>query len=182
MKSALACLCYCFALGCAAQDLPVEVTPITLNFEAGAAFYEDWPSGKTIHSGVGYIKPFGSADYSCGVDYAESKDFPSPAGAHDWLVDHSIDKNPLFCVYRLATGDIYAWDYLVGHAYIVPEQDGRNSEVVNIVVGGSGQFTGASGVWVGTTDGRGQVQPIREDLSLPQSIMKLMDGYIRIAQ
>jgi len=182
MKSFPFILSSFITLNCVAQDLPVEVTPITLNFEAGAAFYEDWSSGTTIHSGVGYIKPFGSASYSCGIDYVESKNFPAPEGAHDWMVDHSIDKNPLFCVYRLSTGDIYAWDYLVGHAYIVPEQDGRNSEVVNIVVGGSGDFAGASGVWVGTTDGRGQVQSIREDLSLPQSIMKLMDGYIRITQ
>ena len=163
-----------------AQNLPVEVTPVELAFEAGAGFHRDWSSGTTIHSGIGYLKPFGPASYSCGREYDEAEDFPEPPGAHEWMVEHSIDGGAIFCVYSLPRGDIYAWDYMVGHSYIEPELNGRNSTVVNIVVGGTGPFENASGIWVGTTDGAGETIKVNERHAWPQSIMKLMDGYVRV--
>jgi hypothetical protein len=180
MKSFITFLLGLAVLSAVARDLPVEVTPVELAFEAGASFHKDWSSGTTIHSGIGYLKPFGPASYSCGLDYDEAEDFPEPPGAHEWMLDKSIEDSAIFCVYSLAQGDIYAYDYLVGHSYIEPELNGRNSTVVNLVVGGTGPFENASGVWVGTTDGAGETIKVNERLAWPQSIMKLMDGYIRI--
>lgn len=157
------------------------LTPVRVEFEAGAGFFEAWSSGTTFHAGIGYIKPFGAARYSCGTGYAEAREHPSPPGIAQWFAANAIDQNPLFCVYRLKDGDLYAYDYLIGHVQLDPPNDVRNDEVVNLVIGGSGRFRGASGVWTGTTDGRGTLVEVRSGYRLPATILKLMDGYVRDA-
>ncbi|MCC7463975.1 MAG: hypothetical protein IT480_16125 [Gammaproteobacteria bacterium] len=164
-----------------AAGVDPAVTLVRVQFEAGAAWFQPWSSGTTFHAGSGYIKPFGAASYSCGTGYAEASRHPAPAGVAAWFAAHAIDQNPLFCVYRLKDGDLYVYDYLIGHVQLDAASDVRSDAVVNIVVGGSGIFSGASGVWTGTTDGRGVLTAVRPDYRLPASILKLMDGYLRHA-
>lgn len=182
---ALACVAaFAAAPAPAADSTPAAdpaVTTVRVEFEAGAGFFVPWSSGTTFHAGIGYIKPWGAASYSCGTGYAEAREHPAPAGFAAWFTAHSIDDNPLFCVYRLDDGDLYAYDYLIGHAQLDAARDVRNDEVVNIIVGGTRRFQGASGVWTGTTDGRGAMQEVRGAYSLPATILKLMDGYVREA-
>ena len=160
-----------------AADLPI--TSVQIEFEAGYSFFQPWTSGTTYHVGVGYIKPFGAASYTCGTGYKEAEKYPVPSGLEKWFISNSIDKNPLFCIYHLKDGDIFVRDYLIGHEKLDPTNNVRNDEVVDIVLGGSGNYRNASGVWTGTTDGRGDMKEVRPGYKLPASILKLMDGYIR---
>ena len=163
----------------AAEDGQAGITTIEMQLEAGSGFYDAWPSGTTIHSGVGYIRPYGSADYWCGVDYDEEALFPSAREDMHWLLENSRDSNPLFCIYRLEGGDLHVLDVLVG---TISRGEGfeKVDTIVNVVVGGTGEFEGASGVWVGTTSGRGEASEVAPGRSLPASILKLMQGYVRV--
>ena len=156
-----------------------NITPVKLQFEAGSGFFKPWPTGTTYHSGIGYIEPFGAASYTCGTGYKEVADYPLPESLKTWFAAHSDDKNPLFCVYRLKDGDIYAYDYLIGHIKNAPENNEHVDEIVNIVTGGTGAYKDASGIWSGTTPGRGEMKEVRPGYKLPDSILKLLDGYIR---
>ena len=162
-----------------AQDAAV-ITPVDVQLEAGSGFYQPWPSGQTIHAGVGYIQPFGAADYWCGTGYGEAAAYPDARQAMAWLLPHAIDSNPLFCIYRLPQGDLHVFDVLVGTI----ERSGSGIEkvdsVVNMVVGGTGEFARASGVWVGTTSGRGETTEVGGGIRLPASILKLMQGYVQV--
>ncbi len=164
----------------AAQDSEFSITTIEMQLEAGSAFYDAWPSGTTIHSGVGYIRPYGAADYWCGVNYEEAQAYPDRLAQNAELLAHSRDGNPLFCIYRMEQGDIYALDVLVGNVERTGKGIERLDTVVNVVLGGSGAFAGASGIWVGTTAGRGEGSEVAEGITLPASILKLMDGYVRV--
>lgn len=155
-------------------------TPISLQMEAGFSFFHPWSSGQTYHSGIGYIKPYGAAEYSCGTGYKEADAAPVNAALQSYLLQHADDTNPLFCVYRLADGDLYTLDVLVGGVQRDDSHDVRVDEVLNVVLGGTGKFQGASGFWVGSTAGRGKMQAIRANWSLPNSILKIMDGYVRL--
>lgn len=164
----------------AAQEAAPTITPIDMRLEAGAAFYDPWPSGTTIHSGVGYIDPYGAVDYWCGVDYAEAATFPDRLEQNAELLANSRDGNPLFCIYRADAGDIYVLDVLIGSIQRREGSIERVDAVVNVVLGGTGDFAGASGVWVGTTSGRGEGSEVAPGISLPDSILKLMEGYVRV--
>lgn len=50
----------------------------------------------------------------------------------------------------------------------------------DMVVGGTGAFEGATGIWVGLTQGQGKVSEVAPGRKLPQSILKLMNGYVRL--
>lgn len=165
----------------AAENVPASHVEIRATLEAGAAFHSDWTSGKTIHSGTGYILPYGAADYWCGVGYAEATAFPIDSVVSGWTLKNANDKQPLFCVYRTASGDIYAYDILVGpiEAPRPPRLEKRDS-LVNYVVGGTDKFTGATGVWVGTAAGRGDGQKTSSGMVWPKSIIKQMEGYVRL--
>lgn len=171
---------FAIATSSAAQENEFVITTIEMQLEAGSAFYEAWPSGMTIHSGVGYIRPYGRADYWCGVDYAEAEGFPPPQQDLAWLLEDAIDSNPLFCIYRMEEGDIYTYDILIGSIERAEEGIEKVDSVVNVVIGGTGDFADASGVWVGTTAGRGEGSEVAEGITLPASILKLMEGYMRL--
>jgi len=170
-----------FASPTAAQESSApSITPISMRLEAGTAFYEAWSSGTTIHSGVGYIDPYGSTDYWCGIDYAEAEAFPDRMAQNAELLGNSRDSAPLFCVYRAEGGDIYVLDVLIGS---IERREGsieRVDAVVNVVLGGTGVFEDASEFWVGTTSGRGEGNEVAPGISLPDSILKLMEGFVRV--
>lgn len=163
------------------EEAPYKFIPITMEMEAGAALFEEWPGGgKTIHAGIGWLHPFGRGEYVAGINYPEAKEYPAPSYFNeDWM---SIYKTQLFCIYRLADGDIYAYDGIVGNLEPQANDDGKIDYLINVIVGGTGAYEGATGVLLGTTSGRGANTEVDGGPALPVSILKLMEGYIKIPE
>lgn len=163
----------------AADKTTYKIIPITMEMEAGAAQYKEWPGGKkTIHAGIGWIHPFGRSEYSAGIGYPEAERYPNPSYFNDeWMKTYETD---LFCIYKLKDGDIYVYDGVVGNIEPKENDDGKVDYLINVIVGGTGAYEGATGMLLGRTPGRGKSTDVNDDLSLPVSILKLMQGYIKI--
>ncbi|MFT4197217.1 MAG: hypothetical protein QM601_04795 [Pseudoxanthomonas sp.] len=160
-----------------------RVVDTRIEFEAGAAYFNPWPQAeRTVHSGIGYIEPFGAAHYACGNGFREQAEHPVPEELKAWFAGRAADKNPLFCVYRLRDGDLYAYDVVIGNQYDRPQANEHRDVLVNVVIGGTGAYQGASGIWTGATLGRGEKKEVQPGASLPASILKLMDGYVRLPE
>lgn len=157
--------------------------PISMHMQAGSGEWKQWPGGgRTIHSGVGYIEPFGKASYSCGMGYPEAKDFPKPDFFNStW---NTMFGTNLFCVYMLEDGEIITYDGVMGN--LKPSgfdgiEGNKMDELINVVVGGTGAYEGAVGMWVGHTEGWGEMSPVGDgSMTLPKSLFKIMDGYIEL--
>ena len=165
----------------AADKVEYKTIPITMEMEAGAAQYKEWPTGqKTIHAGIGWIHPFGRGEYVAGMGYPEEKDYPIPSYFNEeWMETYGTR---LFCIYMLEDGNIYAYDGVVGNLepYDADIDDGKMDYLMNVIVGGSGAYEGATGMLLGRTPGKGANTEVSGGISLPVSILKLMDGYIKI--
>ena len=150
-----------------------------MEMEAGAAQYKAWPGGqKTIHAGIGWIHPFGRGEYVAGMGYPEEKKYPKPGYFNEeWMGIYNTD---LFCIYMLKDGNIYAYDGVVGNIEPESGDDGRIDYLINVIVGGTGAYEGATGMLLGRTPGKGKSTQVGEGVSLPVSILKLMEGYINI--
>ena len=163
------------------EEITCRTVPITMEMEAGADKYKEWPGGdKTRHTGIGWLHPFGRASYVAGTGYPEEADYPPPDYFTDtWL---KLYNTKLFCIYMLKDGNIYAYDGIVGNLDpLDPDaDDGKMDYIVNVIVGGTGAYEGASGILLGRTPGRGKGQEVAEDYKLPVSILKLMEGFINI--
>lgn len=172
-----------------------DIIPITMTMQAGYQEYQEYDSGvMTIHAGIGYIDPLGEGYYYAGVGYDEIAGNEEDIYVSDWM-----DANfgcSLFCIYSLPEGDIYAWDGIYGanakdlsnymsgeDAYTAEDVNGtmptRGDTLINIIVGGTGKYQGATGVLIGSTSGGGVYDTV-DDMTLPQTLFKLMEGYIKI--
>ena len=195
------------ACGCSPIPAPGETPELTakehgrvyhvrMNYHAGYDQYRVWPGeGRTIHSGIGWFHPFGPSDYYGIADIGkgaceEAKEFPlEKFFTEDWMREFETD---LFCIYRMEGGDIYAWDGMFAVRGKDPEkcivynsEYTRQDVLVNVVVGGTGKFKGARGILLGTTEGGGDTKVVGEmpdgsPLELPATIMKDLDGWIRL--
>jgi len=156
-----------------------KIIPITMEMEAGAAQYKEWPGGKkTIHAGIGWIHPLGRGEYVAGMGYPEAEKYSNPSYFNDeWMKTYETD---LFCIYMLKDGNIYAYDGVVGNLEPAEGDDGKVDYLINVIVGGTGAYEGATGMLLGRTPGKGKSTQVAEGLSLPVSILKLMQGYIKI--
>jgi hypothetical protein len=156
-----------------------KTTPLVLSLEAGSGEYRARPEGGEVHhSGIGYIDPLGHASYSCGLNYPEQKQFPYPDFfTATWHKSYETD-GILFCVYTLKDGTIYAYDSIAGGLDV--DKDEHKDELLNVIVGGTGSYHDAVGILVGRAQGAGEVSSVTPTRKLPRSILKLMDGYIRI--
>jgi hypothetical protein len=173
-----------------------EVFQVTMNFHAGYDQYNEWPNGgKTIHAGIGWLHPFGPSHYygiqDCGEGYCkEAEQFPvENYFTEDWMKQYETD---LFCIYRMEDGDIYAWDGMFairgvdpGKCVLYNSTYVRQDVLVNVVVGGTGRYEGARGLLIGTTEGAGERKAVADmpdgkPLELPATIIKHLEGYIRI--
>ena len=173
-----------------------RVYHVRMNYHAGYDQYREWPGeGRTIHSGIGWFHPFGPSDYYGIADIGkgaceEAKEFPlEKFFTDDWMREFETD---LFCIYRMKDGDIYAWDGMFAVRGLDPEkcivynsEYTRQDVLVNVVVGGTGKFKGARGILIGTTEGGGDTKVVGEmpdgsPLELPATIMKDLDGWIRL--
>lgn len=173
-----------------------EVFSVRMNYHAGYGVYKEWPNGGiTIHSGIGWFHPFGPSEYygmACPPDNMceEAKAFPLEKHFTDfWMENFQTD---LFCIYRLPDGDIYAWDGIFAvrgkdpnKCIVYNSEHTRQDILVNVIVGGTGRYEGATGVMVGTAEGGGEAKICGtmadgNPLVLPETIMKDLEGCMRI--
>ncbi|MGI5936162.1 MAG: stalk domain-containing protein [Oscillospiraceae bacterium] len=154
-----------------------DVIPIKMYMQAGYNEIEEYTSGRTIHSGEGYIDPFGVGTYHAGIGYSEANDYPQDRYFSEWWMQN-FDTG-LFCVYHMKDGDIYAWDGILGRIKTNPGDGTANQSdaLVNIIVGGTGSYAGATGILVGYTQGSGKNDP---ESTLPQALFKIMEGFIKL--
>lgn len=157
---------------------------VHMKYQAGYAQMKKWSSGETQHSGTGWFHPFGLSHYYCGVGFDEAKDYPPEDYFSDyWNKEYDTS---LFCVYRMEDGDIYAWDgvFAVRGKGIeeIPFDSvfERRDVVVNIIVGGTGAYSGARGIMIGTAEGAGEIRQIDEEESLPEVLIKDLQGYLKV--
>ena len=194
------------APSCGTPEPAPEITPkengdvyaVHMNYHAGYNVYNTWPNGgMTIHAGIGWFHPFGPSEYFGmanipGNFCEESKEFPlDKFFTEDWMKNFETD---LFCIYRLPDGDIYVWDGIFACRGVDAHKCiGFNSELqrqdvlINVIVGGTGRYEGARGLMIGTAEGAGAGKvcgkwPDGSDLELPETIMKDLQGYIRIPE
>ena len=166
--------------GPSSEDANFKIIPISMEMEAGADKFKQWPGGEmTVHAGIGWIHPFGRGEYVAGKGYPEAERHPMPSYFNEeWMKTYKTD---LFCIYMLKDGNIYAYDGVVGNLEPeVAEDDGKMDYLINVIVGGTGAYEGATGILVGRTPGKGKGKDVGGGMKLPVSILKLMDGYIRI--
>jgi hypothetical protein len=164
------------------HSMPTQTNtiPILMKMDAGADKYKVWTSGNfTAHSGVGTIEPFGKASYYCGAGYAEEAALTMPGYFTDeWNKDYNTDK---FCLYRLEDGDIYTNDGITGN--LLPDgyngiKGNKSDLLVEMVLGGTGAYKGARGIWIGTATGYGEAVSVKEKWTLPVELYKNMTGFV----
>jgi hypothetical protein len=159
-----------------------NLVPMNMEMEAGFQFYQPSPDfgGLTIHSGIGWLEPFGRAQYWAGM-YPAAVSTLRPDFMNDASWKSMFGGTDLFCVYRFNANDaFYAWDGIMGNIQPVWNDDGKIDCLINVVCGGTGAFKNASGLFIGYTPGRGRTQVTSTQIGLPLSILKLMEGYIRL--
>lgn len=164
-----------------AGKVTYKTIPISMEMEAGAAQYKEWPGGeRTIHAGIGWMHPFGRGEYVAGIGYPEAEDYPMPSYFNEEWMDTYGTR--LFCIYMLSDGNIYAYDGVVGNLepYDPDVDDGKMDYLINVIVGGTGAYEGATGMLLGRTPGKGANTQVSSGISLPVSILKLMEGYINL--
>lgn len=162
-----------------------ETIPVRMAFQAGYAQFEEWTSGTSFHCGIGYFHPFGQCKYYMGdLDMAEAANFPVSDLFTEKFVNDFCDMG--FAIYRLQDGDIYCFDGIFGALIAGTEGIGldvpslRNDVLLNVVVGGTGRYEGARGLLMGTAEGSGESKELRPEFFLPEGLLKLMEGYIKI--
>jgi hypothetical protein len=182
--------------------------PINMQMEAGQDFSIEYneegckehnPPCVTIHSGVGWIGPFGRASYVGGINYPIAEKYlPDYMKDPSWNEAH---ETKLFCIYTLDDDKwkgsrFYAWDGVVGNLKPEKPPGGKSDYLINVIVGGEGIFKDATGFLVGYTYGREKLgrEPAKapeatpEDKPeggpgaprMPDSILKLMKGYVNL--
>ena len=168
---------------------PCMTYQVRMAYEAGYSLLKPWPcDGITVHSGIGFFHPFGHSEYYAILgDCPERKKFPiKKYFTKDWM---DVYDTALFCIYRMADGDIYAYDGIFvqrGDAgdFGVPDRSEklRRDILVNVIVGGTGKYKGARGIMIGTAEGSGKSKVVDKESgqTLPQALLKCLEGYIRI--
>ena len=169
-----------------AQQESGKIIQTTVQIQAGSSIFKTWPSGgKTWHYGEGFLEPLGMVQYWCGQEFPEQKDVPQPAYLREWsqaFIGGMNNGEMLFCVYRLSDGDLYVYDSPIGMLRTYSGDDNpRREQTINMVVGGTGAYKGATGVWMGIIEGRGKsIFPEGTGAQVPAVLLKLMEGYVRI--
>ena len=128
--AAILLLSLVFALPALAKDTPnpqsnnpnvtYQTIPISMMMEAGYSYAQEWwaldpddPDDAILHSGVGWITPFGRAEYVAVRSWDAAAQYrPAFMTYQSWK--DLFGSLGLFCVYRLPDGDIYAFDGIMG--------------------------------------------------------------------
>ena len=154
---------------------------MAIQINAGADVFAQWPSGgETWHHGIGFADPFGKVEYFCGKDFPEAKDHPLPDWAKGMFSTLTGRDDPLFCIYRLKDGDLFVYDSVPG-TLMRGDTYGRDL-IFNVVIDGSGPYKGATGVWMGRTEGVEPRQKVSETRQGNKTLLKIMNGYVKVPQ
>ena len=168
--------------------VPCMTYSVRMAYQAGFDLLKQWPcEGRTVHSGIGWFHPFGKSEYFAIVgDCPEKADFPiEKYFTEDWM---DVYDTALFCIYRMKDGDLYAYDGIFQQRGEgdegVPDRtlELRRDILVNVIVGGTGRYKGARGLMMGTAEGSGWSKVCDEETgqTLPQALLKCLEGYIKI--
>jgi len=162
--------------------MPMSTTyEILAEIDAGAHVWAEWPGAdETWHHGVGFMDPFGAVEYYCGKGFPEFEDFDTPQWGLDLFVGLTgrETSDPLRCLYTTDEGTFYVLDSVPG-TLMRGDNYGRDL-IFNLVVGGTGAYKGATGVWIGRTEGMGDRVQLNEKRSGRQTLLKVMRGYVKI--
>lgn len=165
---------------------------VNMVMKAGSTEYTEHPGGtRTIHSGIGYMYPFGyggDASYVAGIGYSEQTAIGQPG---DYFKQNFIDEYnaSLFCIYTVeGMGDMFVFDGLWGNMLkeeeeikgVAGELAQRQDALVNVVVGGNGDFEGMTGILMGKTMGAGEYTDVGGGYTLPSTLLKVMTGYVKM--
>lgn len=161
---------------------------VRMAYEAGSDLLKKWPcEGKTVHAGIGWFHPFGRSEYyAIAGDCPEKEAFPLDTFfTKDWM---DVYDTGLFCIYRLADGDIYAYDGIFCQRGAgdeeVPDRSvlERRDILVNVIVGGTGRYEGIRGLMIGTAEGSGDSVVVDQESgqTLPKALLKCLEGYVKI--
>lgn len=163
------------------------IIPVQMYMQAGHEQWEAWETGKmTVHSGEGYIDPFGVGTYTMGMGYPEqTEQFQAGVWMTDWW--KSAFCGGSFCMYQMQDGDIYCLDGVYGNITKMAEEAvdgqeynyGREDSLINFIVGGTGIFENSTGIMVGHTPSCGS-QKMAGVMVLPQALFKFMEGYVKV--
>ena len=167
-----------------ADEKKFETFKVRMAFQAGYAQHKPWTSGTTQHRGIGYFHPFGQCEYYMGIDFAEEKDYVF-SDYFTQKFEDTICEGMGFAVYCLPDGNIYCLDSVFGTLFGGTWDDTsvasfRNDVLLNVVVGGTGRYEGAGGLLMGTAEGSGDAKNVMEDYCVPEGLLKLLEGYIKI--
>ncbi|MFT3907622.1 MAG: hypothetical protein QM718_15100 [Steroidobacteraceae bacterium] len=167
------------------QGQPPPAMPAAKTYEtvaqinAGADVFKAWPSGgETWHHGVGFLDPFGSVEYFCGKEFPEAKNHPLPDWAAGLFKALTGRADPLFCIYRTKDGDFFVYDSVPGT--LIRGDDYGRDLIFNVVIDGSGPYKGATGVWMGRTEGVGDSKQVSATRKGRSTLLKIMSGYVKI--
>ncbi|MFT3905361.1 MAG: hypothetical protein QM718_03545 [Steroidobacteraceae bacterium] len=175
-----AALAGCMGMVALAADAPpARIVATHIHMQASSAIFKKWPSGGTTwHYGEGYIEPLGQATYYCGENFPEAREHPLPEWGKGLMKSLTGRDDPLFCVYTTAEGTFFVYDAVAGTR--ARFDDGGQNQMVNLVIDGTGPYQGATGVWLGLTEGRGTMTEVIPGRRLPAVLMKIMDGYVKL--
>lgn len=152
---------------------------VVAQIDAGASLFAKWPSGgETWHHGVGFLDPFGTVEYFCGKNFPEARDIPLPEWGKGFFTQLTGRADPLFCVYRTKDGDFYVYDSVPG-TLMRTDTAGRDL-IMNVVVGGSGPYKGATGIWLGRTEGVAPRREVTPGRMGNETLLKIMTGYVKV--
>lgn len=167
--------------GASGLQTPAAVVPVEIHMQAGSAGFRPWPGGgDTWHHGRGYLLPFGGASYFCGRGFPEAERLPLAEWQKALFQAETGKADPLFCIYRVQDGDFYVYDSVVASLVTANAGGGRRNQMINLVVGGTGPYEGATGIWLGLTEGAGELVEVAPGRRTPEVLMKVMNGYVKI--
>lgn len=154
---------------------------MVLQINAGADVFAKWPSGgETWHHGIGFADPFGTIEYYCGKEFPEAKQHPLPEWAKGLFTALTGRADPLFCIYRTKDGEFYVYDSVPG---TLQRGDNYGRDLIfNVVIDGSGAYKGATGVWIGRTEGVDPSKQVSETRKGKITLLKIMSGYVKVPE
>lgn len=168
-------------LGAAGPQAPATTYQVDIHMQANSALFKKWPSGgNTWHYGKGYVGPFGGGEYYCGENFPEAKNYPLTDAMKGFFEKYTGKADALFCIYRVKDGEFYVYDSVTGSLAVENSGGGGRNTMINVVVDGSGPYKGATGIWLGLTEGTGTMTEVAPGRRLPEVLMKVMDGYVKI--
>lgn len=158
---------------------PATTYEVTMQISAGAAVFKKWPGGgETWHHGIGFLDPFGTVEYYCGRDFPEAKDHPLPDWGKGYFNATTGSNDPLFCVYTTKDGAFYTYDSVPG---TLTRFEGAGRDLnMNLVIDGAGAYKGATGVWIGRTEGVGPRREVTPGRMGNETLLKIMSGYVKV--